>query len=226
MPADAAHALPQIQSHTVVVQLLVNEVRHFGIQGGHHLRLFFNETDFQSGHAKVLGHLQADKAPSDNGGAFRRFFPDIPFDVVRILHIPQSENPFALDPRPFRDYGQGSGRKNQLVVAFLVNVAVYAFPHPDKFLFRNDFHRFRKGAYVHAEALGKAGNALDEQFLPLGDGFTDIIGQSAVGVGNIRPFFYQNDLGLLVHPTQPRRHACSARHTANDNDFTTHRMHV
>ena len=70
---------------------------------------------------------------------------------------------------------------------------------------------------IHPEAVTEALGGLQGQVLLFRNSAAHVVGQAAVGVGNIAALFHHDDFRLLVEPAQPRR-AGRATGNATHND--------
>ena len=146
-------AAAQVEADAVVVQLLVDEVGHFRVEGRHHLRRFLHQVDLQTGHGEVFRHLQPDESAARHHGLLHVPLLQVLLDPVRVLHIAQGEDPFAPDTRQVGHHRQRAGGKQQLVVALLIGFAAFRLPDADGLTFRNDLNGLRKRANVYLETL-------------------------------------------------------------------------
>ena len=71
-------------------------------------------------------------------------------------------------------------------------------PDGDSLCCRIDFFRFFVYADVDANCCGKLSVGLQRQCAAVGDGASDIVRQSAVGIGNETAAFDDDDFGIFV----------------------------
>ena len=74
---------------------------------------------------------------------------------------------------------------------------------------------FDRDAEPPPEALGR----LQGQLPLILDDPADVVGQAAVGVGDVARALEDDDLGLLVQTAEPGCGRCAARDSAHDHDF-------
>ena len=87
------------------------------------------------------------------------------------------------------------------------------------FCFRRDGDCLAVRPGVDREVLAKELLARDQEARFLRDHAADVIGKSAVRVGDVWPALDHDDLGFFVQPAQTRCTRGSACYSTNDDDF-------
>src|ERR1019366_2116741 len=77
----------------------------------------------------------------------------------------------------------------------------------------------RPGSHVELEAITQPLRRGDEQFLTLGDLAADVVGQTAVGEGHVRPTLEDDDLGVFGQATGSSAWRSSSSQTTDDEQF-------
>lgn len=118
--SKAYDAILQVEPHSLVRQVAVDECRHREVERGHHLVGHLHHIDMQPEAVQVFGHFQTDESAAHDHGMLRSLRIDILFDGIRVGDAAQRENFRALDALDLRAQGLGSGRKHQPVVRLRV----------------------------------------------------------------------------------------------------------
>ena len=121
-------------------------------------------------------------------------------------------------PSVRRPHGRRPGRKQQFVVVFRIGRSV-GTAHRDGFGRGVYRHGFAFDTHVDPEPCAERGWGLNEEFLAFGDRAADVVGQSAVGVGDVTALFEQDDFGGLVRPANPCRRSSAACNASDDDVF-------
>ena len=107
------------------------------------------------------------------------------FDAESILHRAKREQLLQPDAGKPRLRRFGSGGKNQLIVFFLKFFSGLQIPRQNRFFIWMDSRNLMADAHVNAKTREKFLWSLKRQILRIGNNAANIIGQTAVGVGNI-----------------------------------------
>ena len=197
--------------------LLVQELRHLEVQTGEHLIRALHETDAQAEPAQVARDLEADEAAADHHGALHALRHLT--QTVRVRDGPERADPRIVDARDRGPDRRGAGGDHQLVIALLGKLSRVKILHRDALVLPVDGDRLAACAHVnavlHAHRLGRC----DEKGLPRFDHVAHMIGQTAVGVGDVFAPLQQDDLSRLVKAPQSGRAGRAACHPADDYRF-------
>lgn len=214
----APHPFTQTKAHALVLEVTVDDGRHREVERSHHLRRHLDHVDMKTRLVEVLGHLQTDEPAADHHRTPGPLAKQILLDGIRVGHAAQREDAPVVDALDGRTQRFGTYREHQLVVGLRIEFARGQAPHLDQPLFTVDAHHLLLGADVDAEASGEPLDALHEEFVAVGNRSADVVGQSAVGIGDILPPLEKHDVRMLVHSAQTGRNGGSARH-APDNQI-------
>jgi glycosyltransferase involved in cell wall biosynthesis len=118
---------------------------------------------------------------------------------------------------PLRIIGEGRDRAALQAIAAVVLEVV----HDHFFGHAINGHNLVLRAHVEVEFASQPLRCGDQQGLALGDGPADIIGQAAIGEGDVFAALKDDDLGLFIQAAQPRRGRRPAGH-APDDDVSGH----
>ncbi len=221
-PAPAAEAgdggaQPQVQA--LAPQVGVDLPGHVPVQGQQHLVIQLDHGGVDPGVDQVLRHLQADEAaPHHHGGAGALPLQE-GANAEGVLHRPQGEDALQVDAGQGRTDGPGPGGEDQLVIGLSVLAAVAQPPDGDGVLLRLDGQDLVLDPDVDAEPGLEALRGLEGQDPLVLDGPPDVVGQAAVGVGDIAAPLQNDDLGLLVQAAQAGRRGGPSGHASDDDDF-------
>ena len=174
----------------------------------------------QTGVQEVFGHFHANVAAADNDGLFalaesHHLVPD----GVGVGDVAQGEDVGGLGALDGRHQGLGAGGENQLVIGFGVLPVLLEIVDGDGLPGTVDGHHLRQHPDVNAEPVVKALRRLQRQGALFGDLTADIVGQTAVGKGDVLAAFQQYNFAALIQTTQAGRSAGAAGHTADNHSF-------
>ena len=212
------HSLFQIKFYAFLLQMLVYERSHGKVDGGHYLRRHFDHGHFRASGMKVLGHFESYEPSAYDDGAAHVVFVEILLHTVGVSYVAQGENAFALDARQRWSYGRSSRRKQQFVVTFSVG-APFGRPYSYGFGRPVDGQNLRLRAYVDVEPFAESFRRLYEEAFALFYHSAYVVGQSAVGIGNVRTFFKHDDVGAFRVSSDAGGCGGSAGHAAYDDIF-------
>ena len=140
-------------------------------------------------------------------------------DAQRILHRAQGEQLIDTGAGKPGLRGLCAGGEDQLVVALLEFHACLQIFYGDGFAFRLDSRDLMTDFHDHTEAGEKALRGLESQLFRIPDHVADIVGQTAVGIGDISGTLKHNDLRRLVQPPDSCRGCSASRHAAYNYHF-------
>ena len=232
---EPCHAVVQLEPDTVLHQVSLDEARHLGVERRHHLVELLDERHVESEVGEVLQHLEADEPAADHHRALRlrhgleprvRVHPRQ--DLVAMQPLadgpgirdgPQREDPGQVDAGKRRPDRRRAGRQHELVVGLGGHLAGRHVPEIDGLVLPRNGNRLAAGPGIDREEVPEPRHRRHEQARLFRNHAPDVVGQPAVRVRHVRPAFDHDDLGLLVHPAQPRRARRAAGHSAHDDDF-------
>ena len=213
---DGLQAVGDDELHSVVAQLLVEHLDHVVVKGGHDLVGGLHQGHVLAGVDQVFGHLQADEAAAHHGHVLYAVGVDITLDGGDIHHVADGEHLLAVGAGdgPGHD-GAGPRGEDQHVIALGVGGAVGPV-----------LHRHRLGRAVDGDHLGLHPHvdvvvALEllrihhQQPLAAGHHAAEVVGQGAVGEGDVGAPLENGNAGALVQPPHPGGRRGSAGHAAD-----------
>ena len=177
------------------------------------------QSDLYAQLAQVLGYFQADEAAADDQGLFGMILGDVGLDGHRVGDVPDSKDLLGGKAGNGRRGGVCAHGQNQGVVGFLIVFSGLEVPDGDGFLLRMDGYRFAVYPDVHTEPAVEALRCLQGQGRAIPDGAAQVIGEPAVGKGNVGPLFYNHNVCVFVQTAQPGRSRSAACHTADNQYF-------
>ena len=216
---EALHGAPQRQTHPVGAHLLVDEGGHVGVEGAHEVARPLHDGHVQPQLAQVLGHFQADEPAAAHHGRARALRIDEVLHREGVLDGAQGEKPVEPRAGKLRLGGSRAGREDELVVGLLEHLAGIQVAHGHHMALCVDGLHLVAGAHIHVEAGAEALRSLQGEGALIGDGAPDVVGQPAVGVGDVAGTLEYDDLGRLIEAPKPGRRRGAAGHASYDNDF-------
>ena len=206
------------QRHAFARQFLSDGCRHLLVERRQHLVLQLDHCSCDTLAHEVFDQFQADEAGPDDHGLFHALV-HAGLDAVHVLQVPQGEDAGQLDasergPQWCRTWGE-----DQLVVGFLVLPSRSEVT--DTNLLSRPVDGFNRSPHSHVqvEACPQAIRRDDQQLVSLGDLAAEIVGQTAVGEGHVRPTLEQDDVGVFRQATGTGCCRCAASHAADDEQF-------
>ena len=178
--------------------------------------------DLQTQLPQILCHLQTDEAAAHHDGGPGLVPVDERFDPEGVLHGPQGEEPVAVHSGQVRPHRLCAGGQEELVVGFFKNGTRFQIFHGNGLFFGMDGGDLVADLHVDAEPPEEALRGLQGQLLRVLDDAADVIGQAAVGVGDVAGTLKNDDLGLLVQSADPCCRRGAARHAADDHNLHIH----
>ena len=194
----------------------MQKLNHLGVERRHDLVGSFHECDFQPGMAELLGHFDADESAADHDGCLRVIGKRL--DPVRVRNGPERVDERRVDAGDARTDRGGPCGDHEFVVGLLVFGSV-ASADRDRFSRTVNGHRLAFRADVDVEFAPHLFHCLDEQRVAAADRSADIVGEAAVGVGNILPALKKDDLSLFIQASEPCRAGRPAGNAADNYRF-------
>ena len=214
---ERLHAVAKHQPDAVLVHLLLRDLRHVRVKRRQHMRRGLDERDGQTSPAKVFRHLDADEATAHDDGASRlRMKIRQPAQSFSVGHAAKRENARTVDAGNRRAQRLRAGRQQQRVIRLVIALLPRRL-HMDDALCRVDMRDRTLRAHVDGEALAKQLGRHEQETLALLDLVAHIVGQAAVRKRNMLAAFEEDDLRLLIQPSQTRRRRRASRHAADDD---------
>ena len=217
----ARHGPVQPQIQALPPQVCVYLAGHIIIQRRQHLILHLNQGDLQPFFHQILCGFQPDEAAAHNDRTLRLLFFQILPDRERILHRPQGHDARIFHTGQCRTDRFCAGGKKQLIIGFRIFFACFQIPDPHCLLLRIDGNRFISHPHIDAETAAEAFRRLHRKRALFPDHAANIVGQAAVGIGNIAAPFQHDDFRFFVQTAQPGRRGGASRHSADDDNFHT-----
>ena len=90
----AGNAVSQAELHTVLRNVLMQELRHLVIKRRHHLIKHFYGEYLKTGATQILRHFKTYKASAYDSGRPYALLPHKRPDIIRIRHCPERLDPF------------------------------------------------------------------------------------------------------------------------------------
>ena len=135
--------------------------------------------------------------------------------MVGVRNGPESEDAGRIDAGDGRSERRGTCRDDELVIGLAVFFAGLELFDAHHSVRPVDRDRFAAGAHVDAETLAHDFGLRDEQRVTALDHASDMIGEPAVGVGNVLAALNEDD----VESAQSRGTAGAGGDTADDQYF-------
>ena len=187
----------QTKVDAVQLQLLVDGSDHFRVGGDEDLFLEFDERDPQVPASKRLGHFQPDVAAADHHGMAGRMLVDGGDYGVHVLEVSKGQNTRAIGARYGRAHGRRSRAEDQYVVRLGVVFVRLEIAHGHLARLPVDAQDFRIRPYVDAVTLPHALGCFYEQAFSLLDGAADVVGEAAIGKGDVGTAFEHHDFRVF-----------------------------
>ena len=192
---------------------------HLGIKGVHQLFGTLDDGDVQSQFSEIFRRFKADEAATCQNHGFWMFpFYKIP-DGQGILHCAQSEQTVQAYTGKGRLHGLCPGGEEQLVIGFLKFLPGAQIPDGDCFALGMDRGYLMPYPHVDAEAPPKTLRCLEGQFCRILDDAADVIGEAAVGIGDVAGPLKDHHFRIFVQTADSRRGGGASRHAAHNDNF-------
>mmetsp|Transcript_92991 Transcript_92991/g.268566 ORF Transcript_92991/g.268566 Transcript_92991/m.268566 type:complete len:233 (-) Transcript_92991:2-700(-) len=203
----------------MLAQLLVQVLRHLMVQGRHDLRRELHHMHLRDAlHLHLLRELEPNEAAAadhDPVGVLRGH-PRL--DGRGVLHAPEREVAGAVDAGDWRHQGVAAHGEHELVVLVGHLGAGGHLAHCDDPGCPVDRHHLRADVHIEVEAA--------PQHLRLGDGkrapelnlAAEVVGQTAVGEGDIPALLEDRDLYVFAQAAEPRRRTGACRRPTDDDN--------
>ena len=118
---DGGEHTAQIEAHTVVDQLLVEDLNHIVVKGSHDLLRSLHQADLQPGAAEVLRHLDAHEAAAGHHDIPDLMKRHMILQSAHIPHVPHCEHMGGVrTPDAPGHHRPCAGGQHQLIVALLI----------------------------------------------------------------------------------------------------------
>ena len=217
--AEAGNGGAQPQVQALAPQVGVDLAGQVLVQRQQHLVVQLDHGGVDPGVDQVLRHLQTDEAAAHHHGGLRPLpLQEVP-DAEGVLHGTQGENALQVDAGQGRPDGLGPRGEDQLVIGLGVLAAILQAADGDGVLLGLHGENFVPDTDVDVEPGPKTLRGLEGQRPLVLDGPPDVVGQTAVGVGDISGPLQNDDLGLLVQAAQAGSGSGPSGHASDDNDF-------
>ena len=202
---EALHRAAQGQPDAVPPHLAVNKGGHIRIEGRHQLLWPLDDGDFHPQLPQVLRQLQADEPASRQHGGPGAVGADVVLDAEGVLHSAQGKQ--LLQPHAGQPGlgGLGAGGEEKLVIGLLKFLPRLQVSHADRLPVRMEGGDLVAHPHIHPKAGEEALRRLEGQVRPVLDHPADVVGQAAVGVGDVSRPLKDHDFRCLVQPAQPGR---------------------
>ena len=197
----------------------VQKARHVSVERRENVVAALNERDVNAPPREVFRRLQSDKSAAHDD---RRAGLVPRNEVVQgegIFHRAERKHARVRRLRRRGNHGLCAGREEQFIVVLLVRPARREVAHRHAPARAVDLHRLVSHTHVYAVAREKGLRRLERERVLFPDRAAHIIGQSAVGVGDVPRAFEHDDLGALVQPADARRGSRAARNAADNDNF-------
>ena len=192
---------------------------HIPIQRSDHMVGQLHNGHFQPGLFQVFRHFHTDIAAAYHNGAFGELFFHIVPDLDGVGNVPQGKHPRIVHPVHLGHQGCCAGGQNQLVIAFGVIFTGLDIVHGDLLFLRIDGGDFIPYPHIHIEPAVEALGCLESESRFLVDLTADVIGQAAVGKGDVLSPLEHDDLCLFIQTTQTGRRRSAASHATYNQNF-------
>ena len=213
------YGMTKCQLHAVPAHFTVDESCHIRVEGVHQLFGPLDDGDFHPQLPQVLRKLQTDEAAARQHSGLGMVFADVRLDAERVLHGAQGKQLVEAHTGEPGLGGLGAGREDQLVVAFLKYLPGFQIGHGDRLLVGMNGSDLVAHTHGDPKAGEEALRRLEGQLLGILNDPTNVIGQTAVGVGDEPGPLKHHDLRLLVQSANAGRSSSAACHAAHDDNL-------
>ena len=172
---EFGHAILEDQVQSLLREVLVYYRRHRVIEWGHYLVGHLDNRGLDAQLVQVFRHLKTDEATADNHRRLWFMAVDIPFDLVRIGHVTEREDPPVLNAGDAGAEWLGSGGEHQFVIRFQVGLAIGQFFDLHLLLAGDEAGDLLPCPDVDAEPAREAVDGLHEQLVAFLDRIAYII---------------------------------------------------
>ncbi|MPM37287.1 hypothetical protein SDC9_83896 [bioreactor metagenome] len=140
-------------------------------------------------------------------------------ETIRVRYRPQRPDAGRINAGNGGTDRRGAGGQHQLVIGLLVDLTRLQLFHAYSFLLPVNGEHLVPGTHIHAEPRPHDLGLLYQQRVPGADHVSHIIGQSAVGVGDILPALQKNNLRGFVQSAQTCGAAGASGNAAHNHDL-------
>ena len=215
--ADGGEARAGDEADSVAEQFTAERFGDLGVKRGQHLPAALDQRDLQAAFLQLFRYLQSDEAGADHRDLLHR--GQLGQDAVHVLDVAERMHALGAHARDVGDERGRAGGEDQLVVGLIVFRACGMVADADGLLRAVDREGLMAHADVHIEALAEQFGLGHQQLGPVLDGAADVVGQAAVGEGDVRVLLQHDDAGVLVHPARTGGGGGSAGDAADDEDL-------
>ena len=220
---EGAHRVAQAKINPLPPQLLVQRLDHLRIGRRHHLIGQLQQRDGDAAAAEVFGHFQADVAAADHHRASDAAVVDPGVDAINVVHVSHGEDSGQVDAGQRRPQRLGPGGEHQGVVPLDRDGPGGDVVYLDRLVLAVDVADFVPRADLDIEEVAESLGRGHQQASAVADGAADVVGQAAVGEGDVAAPLEDVDFRPFVHASQPRRARRPAGHAADDqHTFASH----
>mmetsp|Transcript_92993 Transcript_92993/g.268579 ORF Transcript_92993/g.268579 Transcript_92993/m.268579 type:complete len:233 (-) Transcript_92993:2-700(-) len=203
----------------MLAQLLVQVLRHLMVQGRHDLRRELHHMHLRDAlHLHLLRELEPNEAAAadhDPVGVLRGH-PRL--DGRGVLHAAECEVARAVNAGDGRHQGVTTHGKYELVVLVGRLLAGGQRTHRDDLGRTVDRDHLCAGVHVEVEAAPQHLRLGDGQGAPELDLAAEVVGQTAVGEGDIPALLEDRDLYVFAQAAEPRRRTGACRRPTDDDN--------
>ena len=133
--------------------------------------------------SQVLSHLKANESGSDDSARYRFMFLYKIIYCIGIRYVPQGKYMILPYPGNARLDRSCSRRKYKFVIAFLIGF--FPMPYNHALFLRVHGYHLAVHTHIHVKTCMETLRGLKLQGILVRNHAADIIGQTAVGIGNI-----------------------------------------
>ncbi len=209
-------AIAEDEVDAVVAEFGEEGEGHFRVELWQDLGLEFDEGDGFSEVGELFCHFEADEACADDGDAFGG--GGLAEDAVHVLEVSQGEDARVIDAGEGWAEGGGSGGEDEVVVGVVFFGAGGEVAEVDGFVFAVDAGGFGEGADFEVEELAEGVRGLEGEFGAVGDFAADVVGEAAVGEGDVGSAFDDDDAGFFGVAAGAGRGGSATGDAADDED--------
>src|SRR5690606_31339691 len=212
---DLLGAGPGVDGDPEPAQLLGGQPRELRLERRQDVRCELDERGVQALRGERLGGLDADEAGSEDDGAAGAPV-DLPAQGDGVVDGAQGAHARGVEAGQRGTDGTGAGGQDERVVADALLAAGGA--HEDLARLGVEPDDLVAGTHVEVESRAQPLGCLDEEVVGLGDLAAHVVGQTAVGEGDVLPALEDDDLRALVEPARAGGAAHAAGDAAHDDD--------
>ena len=215
--ADGREAGAGDQADALAEEFATERFGHLGVERRQHLTGAFDQGDVEPAFLELFGDLEADEARADHGHLLDR--RQLGEDAVHVLDVAEGMHALGADAGDVGDERGRAGGEDQLIVGFVVFGAGDVVADAHGLLGAVDREGLMADADLDVEALLEHLGLRHEQLGAVLDRAAEVVGEAAVGEGDVGILLQHDDAGVFVQTTGARGGRGAAGDAADDEDL-------